>query len=94
MQNCLSKKYHQQSDFVTKFNRKIETQEKHAKASAPPPRKGQKIFLFASLISVFILMLFGSVKIYQRIQKNLKDNELEDKMLGELRKFLVKIFLH
>ena len=83
VQKCLTNKYQQQSDFVTQFNRKIETQEKHAKVSPPAPKKGPKFFVFGALILVFILMLCGSVKIYLRIKKNLKDKELEDKLLGE-----------
>ena len=83
VQNCLTNKFQQRADFVTQFNRKIETQEKHAKVSLPPPRKGPKFFVFGALITVFILMLCGSVKIYMRIKKNLQDKELEDKMLGK-----------
>lgn len=80
IQTCLTSKYKQKTDFVTKFNTKIKTQESHARSSAVVPKKGQKLFLFGSMAAVLILVAGGGLKLYQSVMQAIKDKEMEDRM--------------
>ena len=84
IQTCLTSKYKQKTDFVTKFNTKIKTQESHARSSAVVPKKGQKLFLFGSMAAVLILVAGGGLKLYQSVMQAIKDKEMEYRMKGEL----------
>ena len=84
IQTCLTSKYKQKTDFVTKFNTKIKTQESHARSSAVVPKKGQKLFLFGSMAAVLILVAGGGLKLYRSVMQAIKDKEMEDRMKGEL----------
>jgi len=80
VQDCLTRHFKQNPDFVSTFNTKIKMQEHQAKTGSVAPKKGQKLFIVGFFMLFAILVLVGGIRAYQIIQKSLRDKELEDRM--------------